>query len=38
VQIEIGRRHYLAYLLLPHPVRMAAVLALTARRRDDGPR
>jgi ubiquinone/menaquinone biosynthesis C-methylase UbiE len=34
VQIEIGRRHYLAYLLLPHPVKMA-LLSHASRERLD---
>jgi ubiquinone/menaquinone biosynthesis C-methylase UbiE len=34
VQIEIGRRHYLAYLLLPHPVKMA-LLSQASRQRLD---
>ena len=34
MQIEIGRRHYLAYLLLPHPVKMA-LLSHASRTRLD---
>jgi ubiquinone/menaquinone biosynthesis C-methylase UbiE len=34
VQIDIGRRHYLAYLLLPHPVKMR-LLSQESRQRLD---
>ena len=34
VRIEIGHRHYLAYLLLPHPVKMA-LLSRASRQRLD---
>jgi ubiquinone/menaquinone biosynthesis C-methylase UbiE len=34
VRIEIGRRHYLPYLLLPHPVKMA-LLSQASRQRLD---
>jgi ubiquinone/menaquinone biosynthesis C-methylase UbiE len=34
VRIEIGRRHYLAYLLLPHPVKIA-LLSQESRQRLD---
>jgi hypothetical protein len=36
LRIEIGRRHDLAHLLSPHPVKMAFLSTASRHRRDDG--